>query len=264
MIEAEIKALVNNYYKWLNDNTYINKCTNSSVFEITTPFLDNHSDCIQLYIIPLENGKFKISDDSYTINNLELSGCDFSQSEKRKQILQQTLNIHGIKQNDKELYVEATSTDFALRKHRILQAILAINDMFYLSSANINSLFLEKVTKWLQDNNIRYTPSIKITGKSGMDTCFDFSIPASPQHNIGERLIKVVNKTSMEFVKVILFGWQDTYEIRYNSSPNVMLYTVLNDEDSVIKEDYLQALQNYNVIPISWSKKQEYTDKLSA
>ncbi len=41
------------------------------------------------------------------------------------------------------------------------------------------SLFYEDVVTWLDLHEIRYTPKVKFTGKSGFDHLFDFVIPKS-------------------------------------------------------------------------------------
>jgi hypothetical protein len=66
-----------------------------------------------------------------------------------------------------------------MRKHNLLQAMLAVNDLFFLSIQMVASLFYEDVVSWLDTNEIRYTPNVKFTGKSGYDHLFDFVIPKS-------------------------------------------------------------------------------------
>ena len=46
--------------------------------------------------------------------------------------------------------------------------MLAINDLFYLAVPVVASLFYEDVVAWLDLHEIRYTPKVKFTGKSGL------------------------------------------------------------------------------------------------
>ena len=57
--------------------------------------------------------------------------------------------------------------------------MLAVNDMFYVANPVVTSLFLEDVTMWLRESNVRFTPNVKFAGKSGYDHLFDFVVPAS-------------------------------------------------------------------------------------
>jgi hypothetical protein len=93
-----------------------------------------------------------------------------------------TLDGFGVKLNSEAIEVQATPEDFPLRKHNLVQAMLAVNDLFYLSKPIVESLFYEDVVTWLDANDIRYTPSVKFTGISGYDQPFDFAIPKSRPH----------------------------------------------------------------------------------
>ena len=80
---------------------------------------------------------------------------------------------------EQRLEVHASPDNFALRKHNLVQAMLAVNDMFYLVGLMVASLFYEDVVAWLDLHDIRYTPKVKFTGKTGYDHLFDFRIPKS-------------------------------------------------------------------------------------
>ena len=47
----------------------------------------------------------------------------------------------------------ASENNFSLRKHSLIQAMLAVNDLFYLASPIITSLFREDVEAWLNSSN---------------------------------------------------------------------------------------------------------------
>ena len=104
-----------------------------------------------------------------------------SKAGKRQDLLKMTLDGFGVKQNGKALQVHASTENFPPRKHNLVQAILAVNDMFYLAAPMAASLFYEDVSAWLDANDIRYTPEVKFTGKTGYDHRFDFVIPKSRQ-----------------------------------------------------------------------------------
>ena len=96
------------YLSWLRERiTFANI---NGTFEINTPFLDNHNDHIQLYIMQ-KNGQIVITDDGYTISDLTMSGCDLS-SVRRKDVLQGIINGFGVKSDGRELYVEATERNY--------------------------------------------------------------------------------------------------------------------------------------------------------
>lgn len=137
----------------------------------TTPYLDRHNDYTQIYV-RRDNGAFMLTDGGETIQDVRASGCDLEAS-KRRDLLTSTLNGFGIRRDGDALLVRATPQDFSLRKHNLVQAILAVNDLFYLSVPVVASLFLEDVTAWLELHDIRFTRNVKFTGRSGYDHTFD-------------------------------------------------------------------------------------------
>jgi hypothetical protein len=249
----EIQKLLNQYLSWLKDKTALRQV--KDWIEITTPYLDRHNDYLQIYV-RRENSGFFLTDDGYTIEDLKCSGCEL-ESKKRKDLLALTLNGFGVKLEGNSLVVHASPDNFALRKHNLVQAMLGVNDLFYLAVHMVASLFLEDVTSWLDLHEIRYTPKVKFTGKSGYDHLFDFVIPASKKQP--ERILQTINRPSRETAQAVTFSWIDTKEVR---PANSRAYAFLNDSDHAPFASVLDALKNYDLRPIPWSKRDEIREEL--
>jgi hypothetical protein len=225
--------------------------------EITAPYLDRHNDYLQIYA-RRENGGFVLSDDGYILDDLTSSGCAL-ESAKRKKLLEATLNGFGVRQNGDALEVRATPDTFARRKHDLIQAMLAVNDMFYLASPVVASLFLEDVTAWLDLHEIRYTQKVKFTGRTGFDHLFDFVIPRSRTQP--ERVIQTVNHPSKDSVSKLVFEWEDTIAVRPEKS---RAYGFLNDSEHAVAGDLPGALRNWAVTPVLWSARDQIRLELAA
>jgi len=251
----EIQKLLDAYMAWLKDKTVLRQV--EDWVEITTPYIDRHNDYLQIYV-KKDNSGFILTDDGYVIEDLRQSGCEL-ESRKRKELLQLTLNGFGVKLEDNNLVVHASPDNFALRKHNLVQAMLAVNDLFYLAVPMVKSLFLEDVTSWLDLNDIRYTPRVKFTGKSGYDHLYDFVIPASRKQP--ERILKAINRPSRDTAEIVAFAWIDTKEVR---PPNSRAYTLLNDTEHTPSASVLDALRNYDVNPVLWSQREQVTEELAA
>ena len=252
----EIQNLLDEYLTWLKDKTKLRQLKEDWV-EITTPYLDRHNDYLQIYA-KRNNGGFLLTDYGYTIEDLKMSGCEL-ESKKRRDLLNTTLNGFGIKLDGTSLVVNASPENFSLRKHNLVQSILAVNDLFYLATPIVTSLFLEDVTNWLDFNDIRYTPKIKFTGKSGYDHLFDFVIPASKKQP--ERILQAINQPKRETAQAVAFSWIDTKEVR---PPYSQAYAILNDSEHSPSGSVIDALKNYDVLPILWSRREEYKQDLAA
>lgn len=251
----EIQQLFEEYLLWLKEKTQFRQI--DQFVEITTPFLDRHNDYIQIYAKKNSN-YFLLTDDGFTIDDLEQSGC-LLQTPKRQDLLKMTLNGFGIRLNDKKLEVQVTSENFSLRKHNLIQAILAINDLFYLAKPMISSLFYEDVVAWLDLYSIRYTPKIKFTGKTGFDHLFDFVIPKSRLQP--ERILHTITKPDRETAQSLAFAWIDTKEVR---PPDSKAYAMLNDSEQSIAPTVIEALRNYDVKPVTWSRREDILEELAA
>lgn len=251
----EIQELLDRYLLWLKDKTALRQV--QDWIEITTPYLDRHNDYLQIYV-KRNNGGYILTDDGHTIGDLQQSGCEL-ESKKRKDLLALTLNGFGVKLENDALVIHAFPDNFALRKHNLVQAMLAVNDLFYLAVPMVSSLFLEDVTSWLNIHEVRYTPRVKFAGKSGYDHMFDFVIPASK--NYPERIIQAINRPSRDTAQSFAFSWIDTKDVR---PANSLSYAFLNDSDHAPVLPVVDALTNYGVKPVLWSNREKVKEELVA
>lgn len=255
MIE-EIRDLVDKYSVWVRDKSVLRDLGDSLV-EVTTPYLDRHNDYVQLYV-RRENGSYLLTDGGETIADLRSSGCDLD-TPKRKALLSATLNGFGIQLDHEALSVKASATTFPLRKHNLIQAMLAVNDMFVLSVPVVASLFHEDVAGWLDLHDIRYTPSVQFKGKSGYDHTFDFVVPAS--RRAPERLLRAITRPTREMAETLAFAWIDTREVRPAASH---FYAILNDQERAPAASITDALKSYDIRPVLWSAREEARTELLA
>jgi hypothetical protein len=255
-IVNDIERLLDAYRSWLKDRTTLKEIEGGEWVEITTPFLDRHNDALQLYA-RRENGGFLLTDDSYTVHDLQASGCALN-TDKRRDLLRMTLNGFGVKMNKDALEVHASPETFPLRKHSLIQAMLAVNDLFYLAKPVVESLFFEDVVEWLDVNEIRYTPKVKFTGISGYDYVFDFVIPKSRHQP--ERVVQAINKPTPQAAKALILEWTETRQVRSQDSK---AYAVLNDHEPVAG-DVIEALRNYEIRPVLWQARAEVVGELAA
>ena len=137
----DVQTLLDAYISWLKDKTQLRQV--DDWIEITTPYLDLNNDYLQIYARK-ENCAYVLTDDGQTIGDLEQTGCKLNSS-KRQDLLKMTLNGFGVQLNNQRLEVHTSPDNFALRKHNLVQAMLAVNDMFYLSVFMVPSLFYKNV-----------------------------------------------------------------------------------------------------------------------
>jgi Domain of unknown function DUF1829/Domain of unknown function DUF1828 len=253
---AEIEQLVDRYRSWLKDKTKL-KSVHSEWVEITTPFLDRHNDYIQLYV-KKENESFRLTDDGNTIRDLEISGCNLD-TPKRKGLLETAVRGFTVDATDNILSVRASAENFPLRKHALIQAILAVNDLFYTASPTVRSLFKEDVEAWLRLSEIRFLPNVQFSGKTGYLHNFDFAIPQSGR--APERIMRAVSNPTKDATESFIFSWLDTREVRPSDSVAIAM---LNDQEKVISGTVLEAFRQYDIEPVRWSEREANRERLAA
>lgn len=263
----EIENLMEKYWKWLRDKTALRQV--GDVVEITTPYLDRHNDYLQIYV-KREGDELLITDDGYTIADLEMSGCAMNGA-KRQSLLRTTLAGFGVQcGNNNALQTRATPKNFAMCKHNLMQAMLAVNDLFYTARAKNANLFNEDVKQWLDLSDIRHIARTKLGGKSGFDHFFDFVVPSSK--SAPERLLRAINRPGRESVQAAVFSWNDTKKVR--SDFDSQMYVFLNDlEDSertdkpsksAVSPNVVSALKNDGIHPVPWSNRDSVRTQLAA
>ena len=246
----DCQQVITEYLKWIKDNTVTKTVEEGKVCSISTPFLDRHNDHLDIYLLKT-NDNLKLTDNGYTIADLKMSGFEIN-TPKRESILKTALNGFGVKMNgNDELYVDANPQNVGQKKHYLLQAILAVNDMFNLAQETVYSLFKEDVELYFKSNDIFFSKDIKLTGKSGFDHNIDFLIPASK--NKPERLIKAINTAKKDTVLSSIMAFNDINQTRETPTKNFVVY---NDLEKEVSKDVIGALDNYAVKHIPWSHKE--------
>lgn len=122
-----MKNLIADYLKWLKEKIVINPV--GEWFEITTPFLNRHNDYIQVYVKKEDNDRIILTDGADTLNDLELSGFHLN-SPRRKKELEIILNGFGVSLKEKKLIAVSDRRSFPEKKHNLIQAVLAIDDLY--------------------------------------------------------------------------------------------------------------------------------------
>ena len=243
------------YIGWLEDEITVNKI--NEYIEVTSPFLDRYNDYLQVYAKLENDNEIILTDDSYIINNLEISGIDMKSS-KRKQLLQSFLNKISVKLEDNALVTKASIEDFPQKILFLMQAMLNVDDMFMLSQNKVASLFLEDVKNFLDKKDIFYTKDVNFVGKSGFLYNYEYLIQRT--RNKPERLCKVINNPTKQNFESTMFMWNDTKETRENNS---QLIVFLNDENR-IDTNIIDGFKKYDVDTILWSERDKHIDKLTA
>jgi len=257
VLVMDIQKLIDDYLTWLKKGFTFEKI--GEFYEITTPYLDNFNDCLQIYV-KQEGNEIYFTDDGVTLNSLIANGLQLK-TERKKEI-ERSLYPYGVRLDENELTIKATEKDFPFKKHLFLQAIIHINDMYGTpkEKEQSRSRFIDDVQSFFNQNDIFCSDNVQFTGKTGFNHNYDFLFTKTK--NKPERLCQTLNLPTKQNAINILFSWDDTKATRKNGSE---LIIILNDRNNIAKgvED---AFQTYNANVICWSdrKNKKNIELLSA
>lgn len=94
---------------------------NDQTVRIDFPFLENRNDEINLYAIEQNNGSIKLTDDGWTLDNLESHGVALSNTQ---------FQSLGVSHGDGELSIMVNREQILPGTLRLLQAIMNLNAPF--------------------------------------------------------------------------------------------------------------------------------------
>lgn len=247
MTKPECEKLIGEYLRWLKEGLHVNELESSCV--VATPFLDRHNDEIEIYV-ERNNGGVLLTDDGYTMRDLAACGMSFD-TDKRKAHLTSILNGFGVKQQGEELRVHAMPHDFPQKKHNLVQAMLAVNDMFVMGQEHVLSLFKEDVALFLEARDISIFPDFKLSGRSGFDHKFDFGLGKTQKRP--QRVVQAINNLTKDQATSFAFAVTDVKAMR---SEPLQAFALINDIEHPPSEENLSALRAYDVGTLLWSQRE--------
>ncbi|MHB1813006.1 MAG: DUF1829 domain-containing protein [Thermoplasmataceae archaeon] len=254
MINSEsANEIVDQYVKWLRGN--ITSKQIEGVLELSTPFLNNSNDHMQIYISS-SNERLRVSDDGDTIRNLRASGIELN-GRIRERVVKTVLLGLGISIEGDELMASCSFQSLPQKIHDLIQAMISIGDMYVLAKPTVISLFKEDVESFLRENGVRFVPYVKLLGKSGIDQYFDFIVPESKERP--ERVVQAIPLPSVQSAKMFIMAWFDTYGQTGRKSKG---FAFLNDKDYEIRNEVKNAFYNYEITSVAWTEREDVLPEL--
>lgn len=245
----DIKKLITEYTDWLKQE--ITTASFGEYVELTTPYLDRFNDYLQIYVRQNADGTITLSDDGYIIGNLISSGMNFKKSSSRHKMLERIARAYQVNIQGEEISTIARAGSFAKKKHMMVQAMIAVDDLYQVSTENVKSYFLEDLEHYFEANDIFYSKDFPLLGKT--ETLYHYDFHFQRTKKSPERFCKAFNKLNQSKRDLTLFNWIDTQEQRKDASE---LIVVFNDINSV-SDDVLKGFENYKIITMPFSEREQ-------
>lgn len=250
-------SFARDYLQWLTDNIREHPLENGWT-EISTPFLDHFNDGIVIYAYN-EGNAIILSDDGIVANNTIAIGEP--PSKKKMEAFRHFLKPYGVTvADDGEMQMNTSQDKYPIHFHLFLQAVMSANDMFSPRSRGENTahIFKDEIMRFFDASDVAYSSNVKLEGLSGIIHEVGFILPKRKQHP--ERLIYALNKPSRQNVELTLFNWSD---IQKKRGTNSNMIAFLNDAEQNLPSSIFKAFKSYEALPIPWSKRDIYKDRLA-
>lgn len=252
----DISSLKSIYSDWNKENIHIEK--SEDFFILTTPFVDNHHDFLQVILRKDREGKFHISDDGYTLSELNVYEIDIKKSDKRKEFFNRALNSFGVKVIEGELTISFSNVkDYPKKMLNLLQCILRISDMLLTSRSTVTSIFFEEVLKYFNSHDVYPSADIPFYGKTGNSHNFDFVINRSRFKK--EKIIKLINKPTTDNYKYPLLSFIDISESRSESE----FFVITNNIEIPTSPKLIESFTTYDIKVLEWSNRSEWINTMN-
>lgn len=255
-MNLDVNQMLDAYSEWLRKEITVVEF--GEFQEITTPYLDRFNDYLQLYVKLEKDGSIFITDDGVIIDNLIMSGICLRKNSSKKKLLEKIVTNYGMQLQGNDMVACCTVENFPQVKHRMVQAMLLVDDMFQLNRENATNLFVEELADFFDTNQFYPFRDFSLVGKTGSIYSYDFVFNRSATKP--ERFCRGINKINETNRNTTIFNWIDTKEQRKGDS---MLYIVINDNNTVKPAD-LEAFANYDINPILFSERNKKKHLFSA
>lgn len=247
----EINSIVNEYLKWIKENTKIKNKNGIDV--ITTPFALSNNDLIDI-IVKKNNNEIILSDDGETLFNLEISGVNIV---KRKEIFEKFLRSYGLnKTSEDEIIKKSSYQNIGRDINDFIQGILSIDDMFLTSSNNVKHFFKEDVALFFEKNDFYPSPDIKLVGKNNLEYNIDYIINRTK--NKKEKLIRVINSNNKDKIISAIFAFEDLEE---RNSENIIIF---NNTERKLSNELEEVLKKKKIEVLNWTQKEKWIKEMIA
>lgn len=251
----KIDTLVQKYIQFFSNSIKVEKLNYG--YAISVPLLDRHNDCLEFYVDFNDDGTIHLTDDGYTLDELETYGIKFNKKNTKKNTYFNTiLNVNNIKINDNmELVKDFKEEDFAFETQLFIQGMINIGDFYLTDNKGTQDNFFDKLESILINLSLPYKKDVTLKGNNKVSTTFNYRIDGH-DHSV---YTKIISNTKND-AYASMFVWENIPEKEKGN--DVMLLIV--KKDSGIDDDFLSLTEEKGIGVASRKNEQDILNKLKA
>lgn len=140
----------------------------------------------------------------------------------------------------------------------MLQAMLAVTDLFYAAAPEVRTFFHADVRSWLDEARVRHVADGLYAGQSGYTHTLDCVVPGFDDKP--ERMLMSMNSHDEQGVRNFIVICADVIGAQERAKP----YAVLNDTHAAVEEREIDALRKHEITPVLRSRRKVHEEELAA
>lgn len=257
-MDQELITINSQWSNWVSKQTTFKRISKSKI-QVLTAFTDAFGDGIIFNIISLGNDLYTLTDNGYSIWNLETNGINVSKKgSNRNRILMSIVNPYSFeiavnkaieKQNVKLVDLPQAITDF-------VQILINISDIAFMNRQNTAGIFTDDVHSYFNSQRQKFnffTNAITL-GKTNQHYKFEYNfIPRQQEF----KLTKMYNTVSKNTMEAIIGIYSDTTDYIVENYGQDASFNVLVNGITAKEKEYISGLQSHNINVVDFQNKND-------
>lgn len=238
------KQVKHDYRDWFTSQHEFRDLSNDMI-EVQTPYIDAFGDNISLIIKPYEN-RFIVTDQGYTIWNIEAHGINASRKNStRKRLVDSIIRFENVSLNENEEIIKVASINQLSQSiYDVSQAVLKITNLALSNRRNVLSAFYDEVAEYFkeqQHKQFEFQKGLFMLGTSNISYKVDYTFITKGKN----KLTKSYNTINKQMYDVILGIHTDTKSFQEQTGAQMSI--LYNGKDNELPDDILLGFESHEV-----------------
>lgn len=263
MLENDIDTIAKSWLNFLKEQ-YNLKLIDNNHIALTTPITDAFDDGITVMISLTDSGTYMVSDQGYTIWNLETRGINVMKknSIRRRNVLSTVKSENVQLSSNNEIYSTGPKNEIAQMIFNVIQAVTKIGNLGLSSSSSVRGMFLDDVNDYFENNkkDYRFLKGFELRGKTGLAYKIDYLFMSQSPTS---KVTKVYDGLQKNTVEQLLGIWYDTETVRKSNGENMEFDIIIPSISDRDQKEFASNLKSHEITVIPFDDKEAIQRGLS-
>lgn len=263
MLENDIDTIAKSWLNFLKEQ-YNLKLIDNNHIALTTPITDAFDDGITVMISLTDSGTYMVSDQGYTIWNLETRGINVMKknSIRRRNVLSTVKSENVQLSSNNEIYSTGPKNEIAQMIFNVIQAVTKIGNLGLSTSSSVRGMFLDDVNDYFENNkkDYRFLKGFELRGKTGLAYKIDYLFMSQSPTS---KVTKIYDGLQKNTVEQLLGIWYDTETVRKSNGENMEFDIIIPSISDRDQKEFASNLKSHDITVIPFNDKEAIQKRFS-